>query len=268
MVQVIERKDIGEEIGKGLGQSSADVLKTLLQSKLKRAEGREKLKNLMEYFGGESSQGGLEAQGSYSPAQLIALESQFPGAAKIIQEERKAQKGVEEEVERKTRLQGAINNMLKVLPSVGPGNVGNLLTKEGRTRRQYFNSLAMNLEEIAATMVGKGTLSKPRFEFLLKNLPSASKTQAANEGALRAWSETLGADIPYFQQNPLIEEQQEKATFSPGEETVSATQEIEEIPRAKKGEVLSKETAKIILKKAKGNKEQARKIARKYGYNL
>ena len=92
----------------------------------------------------------------------------------------------------KEHISNIINSMKELVGSTGPTQwVQGKLTEEGRYNQQKFNTLAVDLENIASTMVGKGVLSKPRFEFLLKNLPSANKTQAANQASLDAWEEVL-----------------------------------------------------------------------------
>jgi len=41
-------------------------------------------------------------------------------------------------------------------------------------------------------MQGKGTLSKPRFEYMVKRLPSSGKSDAENEKILEEWERILG----------------------------------------------------------------------------
>lgn len=246
MVQVIEQEDYGERLSKALGGGASSALSLLINAKMKGMQEQKKAESLATLLGDRSfPQEEIEKEEvSYSPGQLIAAEQLYPGAGKILQQHEKTQAGKAEKAAEKKRLQSSINNMFKVLPKVGPGKALNRLTEEGRKARQYFDSLAMNLEEIAATMVGKGTLSKPRFQFLLKNLPSSSKTQAANQGALQAWSETLGVEFPGVQ----IEEETEI-----------------EGPANKE---LTKSIAMEFLRKAKGDKDKARKLAKKYGYTF
>lgn len=80
------------------------------------------------------------------------------------------------------------------------GNLGffnqyNKATSKGRESRAYFDELALGIEKRLATMVGKGALSVPRFEYLKKNLPSSSNTDATNRGKLRALSKEFKSEI-------------------------------------------------------------------------
>ena len=242
MVQVIEQMDRGGRVGQALGEGLSSGLQLLVQKKMdqmnqdrKLRDQQQRFEQLQSLFGGQrppdSFEEMFEAQGpqggevagevAFSPGQLIAAEQIYPGSGKILQEYQKQQKALSGEAASQKRLQSSIANMLKVLPSVGPGKIANRLTAEGRKKRQYFDSLAMNLEEQAATMVGKGTLSKPRFDFLLKNLPSSKKTQAANEGALKAWSETLGVEVPGLSDVGFEEESESIAEAPQGEKIVT-----------------------------------------------
>lgn len=245
MVQVIEQDNFGSGLGQALGKGGAGALDILINSRMKRMADREKFQQLQDLLGGSAAEGLANEDNQPGAAQLVALEQMFPGAGKIVQEQQKRSEAKSKEKADKERVSQAVRNMYKVLPSVGPGKIGNKLTASGRKQRQYFDSLAMNLEEIAATMVGKGVLSKPRFEFLLKNLPSSKKTQASNEGALKAWSETLNIDI----------------TPNMTEETVKVK---EELP----GGELTETVAMNFLRKARGDKDKARKLARKAGYEF
>lgn len=151
----------------------------------------ENLQNLLEKFKAQRSD-----TEEISPEELVIMEQLIPGSSKIYQQSAQAKKEETAKAEDKERLQGSVDEMVGNLEYTGPLKLAQYGKPEVREQRQYFDSLAMNLEEIAATMVGKGTLSKPRFEFLLKNLPSSRKTQAANRGALKAWSKTLGINFP------------------------------------------------------------------------
>ena len=253
MVQILEEEDFGANIARGLGKGLQNPLQTLLQTKVQRMNEREKLKNLSSILSpspGESSEEEIEI----GPGQLIALEQQYPGSGKILQEHMKVKKAEKEKKDDLLKVEKSLANMLKVLPEVGPGKALNRLSSKGRASRQYFDSLGLNLEQIGATMVGKGVLSKPRFEFLLKNLPSSSKTQAANKGAIKAWSEILGIELPQLSSDDFLEEENVKETI--------------ELPTSKGEETLTIDKATEFLNKAKGNKELARKLARKHGFKF
>lgn len=253
---------LGSQVGQGIAGGFGNSLNAILNSQMQAKAQQQKVQALSSLLGGgqNQSQQGAQQQTEepdnegYSAGQLIAAEQLFPGAGKILQEEQKQRRAKAEEVKANKRSESTISNMLKVLPSVGPGKIGNVLTEKGRRERQYFDSLSINLEQRGAEMVGKGTLSKARFDFLLHNLPSSSKTQAANIGALKAWSETLGVEVPGLSEQKMGEE--------PG------VKEKGSIPKATAGQNLTKELANSFLEMANGDKEKARKIARKYGYGF
>lgn len=232
MIQFVER-DSGAQGLSHLGKVLGDVIGSYAQQK----EQQSALQSVL---------GSIPEEG-ISDELILKVSEGNPSLGRILQAQQKQIAGRKKEVEDTARVSKAVESMLEVLSSVGPGQIGNLLTEKGRENRQLFDSLAMNLEEIAATMVGKGTLSKARFEFLLKNLPSSKKTQAANRGALKAWNQTLGLNVPQFG-NEKIEE---KVT--------------EKLPEGGK---LTMEMAQSILNQAKGDKELARKIARKRGFEF
>ena len=250
---------LGSQVGQGIAGGFGSSLNAILNSQMQARQQQEKVKALSSLLGGggqsQFQEGEMPNEGEgYSAGQLIAAEQIFPGAGKILQEEQKQRRAKVEEMKATKKSESTINNMLKVLPSVGPGKIGNVLTEKGRKERQYFDSLSINLEQRGAEMVGKGTLSKARFEFLLHNLPSSSKTQAANIGALKAWSETLGVEIPGLSDQE----------FGEGR----GAEEKGSIPKATAGQNLTKELAQQFLEMSGGDKEKARKIARKYGYGF
>jgi hypothetical protein len=84
-----------------------------------------------------------------------------------------------------------INSLMDKLEegNVGKFNQWNKLFAKGREDRAYFDEIALGIEKRLATMVGKGALSKPRFEYLLSQLPKSSDTDATNRGKLKALAE-------------------------------------------------------------------------------
>jgi polyhydroxyalkanoate synthesis regulator phasin len=93
-------------------------------------------------------------------------------------------------------IQNAIRSIEDMRGIVKKGNTGwnffNKLTSTGRSDRAALDTSALNLEKLAADMVGKGTLSKQRFEYLKSRLPSSDKTDAENEAILDEWEKILG----------------------------------------------------------------------------
>jgi hypothetical protein len=87
----------------------------------------------------------------------------------------------------------SIDEMRDILSRGNTGwNFWNYATEEGRGDRAAMDAAALNLERLAVEMQGKGTLSKPRFDYMVKRLPSSSKSDAENEKILDEWERILG----------------------------------------------------------------------------
>lgn len=168
-----------------------------------------------------------------------------------VKQDAKQAEADKKKMEEQSKLTATIGELVNTIPFVGPGKWANYFSEEGREKRQYFDTLSMQLEEIAAGMVGRGTLSQRRFQYLLKNLPSSTKTQAANRGALKAWSQVLGVDFP----------------GASGEDEVNEEVSIKESgPDGVKE--LTADIAKKFLKASGNNKDKAREMAKKHGYSF
>lgn len=204
----------GENIGKQFSQGLATGLQLLAQDRVNKMK-HERLKNLLGELGT-----GEGRSGEYSPQELVVMEQLIPGSSKIFQEHQKVQREERktQEAEAKTQegLQSAVNDMTGLVEFTGPLKYAKSFSPEVREKRQTFDTLAIALEKKAAEMVGKGTLSKPRFDFLMKTLPSSKKTQAANIGALKAWSKVLGVDFPGTLEDESVSETIELKKVEPG----------------------------------------------------
>ena len=96
------------------------------------------------------------------------------------------------------------------------GNVGwtlNAFTPEGMADRAAFDTAALELERLAADMVGKGTLNQQRFSFLKERLPSSRKTDAQNRAILDEWEKKLSE--PEGKKEATAKESKEKSMFDP-----------------------------------------------------
>lgn len=91
--------------------------------------------------------------------------------------------------------QAAIRSISDMRDIISRGNTGlnflNMITEEGRGDRAALDTAALNLERLAADMVGKGTLSQQRFKYLKERLPSGFKTDAENSAILNEWEKIL-----------------------------------------------------------------------------
>lgn len=89
----------------------------------------------------------------------------------------------------------SIAHMRDILEKGNTGwNFFNMATEEGRGDRAALDTAALNLERLAADMVGKGTLSMNRFEYLKKRLPSGWKSDAENRQILDEWDRILSSE--------------------------------------------------------------------------
>lgn len=117
-----------------------------------------------------------------------------------------------------------INSLVDTLAEgkVGLGNIFNKVTAEGRESRAYYDELALGVERRLADMVGKGALSKTRFDYLKSKLPSSSDTDATNRGKLRSLAEEFKVDIKNPEFKKLLKQEGESVNQ-------------EEAPQAKQG---------------------------------
>lgn len=227
-----------QRIGGGFGQGLSEGLQMLVQQKLKGIQQQKQNEALAQL--GLPPNLSPEIQRELLKGMVQEKQSQ----QKQLITEAEEQKKLDLEQKEKDVLKNTIKHLREKTPEVGLGKTLSRISPKGRKARQYYDTLALNLEKKAATMVGKGTLSKARFEYLIKNLPSSNKTQAANEGALDAWEEILDLNEKNIEQQV-------------------SNKEIEQETK-----VLTNDLATKFLKMAKGNKEKARELARKNGYSF
>lgn len=139
-----------------------------------------------------------QAQQTLSPLFTHLIDLQKNQSTRKEEEALKAQQEHEDVAE-------TINSLADELMEgkVGKFNQYNKLTSKGRESRAYFDELGLAIEKRLANMVGKGALSKVRFDYLKKNLPSSGDTDATNRGRLRALAKEFKVDIenPAFQRS-------------------------------------------------------------------
>jgi hypothetical protein len=201
MVQVIGQEGLGELLGGGLSEGLSSGLQMLMQAKMKSLQDMNALKGISALAGGGADTGGrieTSAPKKYSIEELIRAEQIVPGSSKILMEHQKGKEAEFAQMQETKNISSAASEMLENVKFTGPVRMFNL-TPETREGRQNFDTLALELEKKAAGMVGKGTLSKERFKFLKERLPSSSKTQAQNMGALKAWNKILELNMPEFE---------------------------------------------------------------------
>jgi hypothetical protein len=132
-----------------------------------------------------------------NPQQEAALAFTDPAAFNAYQ----SLKGsYQKEEEQQTKHQDLGNLLNKMSDTLKKGKLGysikKFATPEGRRDASYFDALGVELESIAKDMVSKGVLARDRFAYLLSNLPSSGKTDAANAGSIEAWADELKLPRP------------------------------------------------------------------------
>lgn len=213
-------------------------------------------KNLSEMFGiSKPQQQGANELGGFQPLsheQKAFLALKDPSAFKAYEQLEKGYKEEEEKTKRTENLSSTLGEMINTLEKGNLGYTAKRATAQGRRDTQYFDTLGTQLESIGKDMVSKGVLSAPRFAYLLGNLPSSSKTDASNAGALEAWAKELDLKVPGIERLKQFYEEKK--------------------PR-KKAKVLDEKAVEKIYDLAKGNSleeklEDAKRIAKNMGYNV
>lgn len=284
MVQILpQQPSLGELLGSGL----ASGVQTGLQGKMQlmnqlaleeqkqqmKDEGMQNLLSSLGLGGGVQEQPSMQQQESQAqqqvspeqnnemqlekiatnPALMLNLANKNPQMATQIQSmysnllaKRKEEKK-DEFVTPKTqeRLKSVFQRQSELMKG---GNIGMaktpsaMLTEKGREDRAEFDTLSSSIEAALLPLVSKGTLAKQRFEYLMSLLPKSRNTLAANRGKIKALKREFGL----LEKEGILEDQTDKKTEKP----------------------LDKEMAMKYLKAAGGDKEKARKMAKKSGFNF
>lgn len=276
MVQILDpvpsfAQSLGRNLGGGLGAGFSQGMAQSREFAQKMALEKQKNKSLLDIFGdgqGKSAQSSLQGQQfqKLAPQQKAMLALTNPSAFKAYEA---LEKGYEKE-EEKEQLQGRLGETIQEMSStLLRGNLGfspkRALTSEGRGDAQYFNSLGVQLESIGKDMVSKGTMSNARFNFLLKNMPSADKTDASNAGALKAWSKELGLPVPTELDELYKTASEEKKE---GKKAPAKKQGKVSLSKVKPGTPLTADVVKELMKKTQGDKEKAKQVAKNLGYEV
>lgn len=183
-------------------------------------------------------------------AQDIELED-FKQAGRIVENagKRSPEQIKEEEAKQVKQIgQESFNGIAKLLKkgNVGKGS-GVLGYFGGETAKDTgeFQALSGGLEAMMVDMVSRGALSNTRFQYITETLlPKPTDTQSEIKGKLKGLSQILGLDAS----------QLEGGQEDSDKEIVKGTK------------ILDQEALMNISKQARGNKEKAKKIARKMGY--
>lgn len=258
MVHILPKvQGFGERIGTAVGSGLGGGFQ---QGMTKAQEFAEKMKLQKEK---ESSKSSLYSDifkpkdgsqktdfNSLSPEQEAMLALEDPKAFTAYSHLKQSREKEQETVTRKGNLEKTLSEMKDTLLEGNLGYTGKRFTPKGRRDVQYFNTLGTQLESIGKDMVSKGVLSAPRFAYLLGNLPSGGKTDAANAGALEAWAKELDLNIPGI------------------EDLQALYKSKEDRKKVQKGTKLDLQTMQKLYKKTGGDKEKMKKVAEKMGYDI
>lgn len=99
--------------------------------------------------------------------------------------------------QRQELVKNTIGNYLDLLKkgNIGMGEVLKTTNPQVREDRANFDGLALGIESTLMPLVNKGTLAKPRFDFIMSRVPSAMDTKATIVGKLKALSSMFGVDF-------------------------------------------------------------------------
>jgi hypothetical protein len=188
---------LGASLGSGLSQGLASASDFGKQMALQNQKSESKQSFLGNLFGSKNEkEASPEEDFTLSPDQETILALQDPTAFNAYKHLKESRLKEKEELQKKENLATTLDEMTNTLLGGKLGySPGRFLTKQGRRDAQYFDSLNTQLESIGKDLVSKGVLSAPRFAFLLANLPSSDKSDAANAGAIEAWGKELGIPV-------------------------------------------------------------------------
>lgn len=194
-----EQESFGTKVARGLGGGLGAGLNQALQFAQQMQLQREKSRPLQALLGSMTGEAKEGASGSFkplAPQQEAVLALSDPNAFRAYEALKGSYQKEEEKKVAHQDVTNVLNNLTDTLKGGRLGYTAKRVTAEGRRDAQYFDSLAVQLESIAKDMVSKGVLARDRFAYLLSNLPSSGKTDAANAGALEAWSDELKVPRP------------------------------------------------------------------------
>lgn len=253
MVQVLPYvSGFGEKLGQVLANAGGDISQGYLNGRQRKSD-----QSIISQFGSAENQSPIGLIQSYSRLSPQAQQTIAPFLQQFMQSQGKQAEATQAADMEKEEVGQTLNSLTDELMK---GKLGtgwqhlNKLTSSGRESRAYFDELALGIEKRLAGMVGKGALSKARFDYMVKNLPSSSDSDARNRGKLKALSEEFKVEIknPEFRKQLGMEESAEKS---------SSIGDSEQKP-------LDQKMAQEFLNKANGDKEKARALAKKSGYSF
>ena len=185
MVQVLPYvPSFGEKLAPALAQAGVDIHSGFQKRRLNQQD-----QQLIDSFNPEDSPlVQIQKFARLSPERQTALSPLFSQFFK--------QSGQQQEIGRP--LEETLGELQQIAENpnskIGFFNILNKATEKGREDRAYFDELSLSIERYLADKVGKGTLSKQRFEYLKSKLPQSSDTVAKSKGKIRGLQRELVAE--------------------------------------------------------------------------
>lgn len=210
--------------GAGLGmQQAMPSIQEMIMNKQKQKQSQELLQKILpQMFGGQQNaqpdlsmgqqkmpMGEEEQQGfNIGPEHIAALSASGQGQLATAlapfaaqQQKEKAKLQAENRLKQKAHygLQNVFSNMsnmlAKNLPGIGiSADTTAGINRKGVENRTAFDSMRARIEAALLPMVNKGTLAKPRFDFIMEQIPKASDSQRSIAGKLRGLSSALSEE--------------------------------------------------------------------------
>lgn len=203
MVQILPKiPGFGEQLGQTLGSVAESLGQGFIQRRNNQLDNQILSSLESEYQSGNVSPlNMIKKFSSISPEKQAAL---TPIIGQFIANQTQSQGLANQELARKEEVGGTLND---IADELGKGHSGlfnyyNKFSGKGRESRAYIDTKSLSLEKRLAEMVGKGALSKSRFDYLVSKLPSSNDSDATNRGKLRALAEEFKVEI----KNPKFKE--------------------------------------------------------------
>ena len=175
-----------------IGGQITEGVNTGLQTLIKRFSEIQQGKKLAEVLGLEGEQAKAFSKINPNMQQLFTKD--------ILQEKKEeatATRKSQISPEMKQRMSRALENQLNLLKTgdIGLGKYHKILTEKGRENRAEFNTYRASVESVLLPLLNKGVLSKPRFDFILSNIPNANDTIGKIKGKIKALNNEFGLNI-------------------------------------------------------------------------
>jgi len=278
MVQIIQQQpSLAELLGAGMGAGISTGIQNKLDLMLKEKANQQQMERLGQMLGFDQPEELVEttdiAEGEEAPKKtaleqretqleklatnpmaMMELAQSNPQVANQIQSmytnllnRRKEERKVGFVTpETQTRMTDVLSRQLDLLKdkNIGFAMTPKLLTEKGREDRAEFDTLGASVEAALLPLLNKGVLSKSRFDYILGNIPRSSDTIGKIKGKIKALEREFDIKLPGLKEKDAAE-------------TTKVTDKE-----------LTKDMAQKFLKAAKGDKEKAREVARKAGYNF